>query len=106
MLLSRKMLQRILGTLWLIDGLLQLQPEMFTMNMVNGVMKPMLEGQPGLIGTNLQWIVQVTTENLTAVNLLIAVVQIILGIWFIIGVEVEWAVIVSLVWALVVCSRV
>ncbi len=102
MLLSRKMLQRILGTLWLIDGLLQLQPEMFTMNMVNGVMKPMLEGQPGLIGANLQWIVQVTTENLTAVNLLIAVVQIILGIWFIIGFEVEWAVIVSLVWALVV----
>ena len=102
MLLSRKMLQRILGTLWLIDGLLQLQPQMFTMNMVNGVMKPMLEGQPGLIGTNLQWIVQVTTEHLTAVNLLIAVVQIIVGIWFIIGFEVEWAVIVSLVWALVV----
>jgi hypothetical protein len=102
MLLSRKMLQRILGTLWLIDGLLQLQPQMFTMNMVNGVMKPMLEGQPGLLEANLQWIVQVTTENLTAVNLLIAIVQIILGIWFIIGFEVEWAVIVSLVWALVV----
>lgn len=102
MLLSRKTLQRILGTLWLIDGLLQLQPQMFTMNMVNGVMKPMLEGQPGLLEANLQWIVQVTTENLTAVNLLIAIVQIILGIWLIVGFEVKWAVIVSLVWALVV----
>jgi hypothetical protein len=38
MLLSRKALQRVLGALWLIDGLLQLQPQMFTMNMVNGVM--------------------------------------------------------------------
>ncbi len=49
MLLSRKALQRVLGVLWLIDGLLQLQPQMFTMNMVNGVMKPMLQGQPGFI---------------------------------------------------------
>ena len=40
MLLSRKALQRVLGVLWLIDGLLQLQPQMFTMNMVNGIMKP------------------------------------------------------------------
>ena len=40
MLLSRKTLQRILGVLWLIDGLLQLQPQMCTMNMVNGIMKP------------------------------------------------------------------
>src|ERR1700676_3291638 len=49
MLLSRKALQRILGVLWLIDGLLQVQPQMWTMNMVNGIMKPMLKGQPGLI---------------------------------------------------------
>src|SRR5574337_931720 len=102
MLLSRTWLRRTLGLLWLIDGLLQLQPDMFTMNMVNGVMKPMLDGQPGLIGANLQWIVQVTTQHLIAVNLLIAVVQIILGIWFLIGVQIEWAVIASLVWALVV----
>jgi hypothetical protein len=102
MLLSRTWLRRILGLLWLIDGLLQLQPQMFTMNMVNGVMKPMLEGQPALIEPSLQYIVQTTTTHLTAVNLLIAIVQIILGIWFLIGFAVQWAVIVSLVWALVV----
>lgn len=102
MLLSRAWLRRILGLLWLIDGLLQLQPQMFTMNMVNGVMRPMLEGQPGPVEANLQLIVQITTAHLTAVNLLIAVVQIILGIWFLTGFAVEWAVIVSLVWALVV----
>lgn len=102
MLLSRTWLRRILGLLWLIDGLLQLQPEMFTMNMVNGIMKPMLAGQPGPIEANLQLIVQETTAHLTAVNILIAVVQIALGIWFLIGFEVQWAVIVSLVWALVV----
>ena len=46
MLFSRNMLQRILGALWLIDGILQIQPRMFTGDMINSVMRPMLEGQP------------------------------------------------------------
>jgi hypothetical protein len=55
---------------------------MFTMNMVNGVMKPMLNGQPGLIEPSLQWFVLQTTQHLTAVNWLIAIVQILLGLGF------------------------
>ena len=104
MLLSRRGLQRVLGIIWLIDGLLQLQPQMFTMNMVNGVMKPMLEGQPGLIEPALQFIVNTTTHYLTAVNLLIAVVQILLGLGFIFLSD-EWVkrlVIASFFWALIV----
>ncbi|HVB62362.1 MAG TPA: hypothetical protein VNE61_14295, partial [Ktedonobacteraceae bacterium] len=75
-LLSQKRLVQILGALWLIDGLLQLQPQMFTMNMVNGIMLPIIQAQPSLIATSLNWIVAVTTDNLTLVNLIIAVVQI------------------------------
>ena len=104
MLLSRKALQRILGVLWLIDGLLQLQPQMFTMNMVNGVMKPMLNGQPGLIEPSLQWFVTQTTLHLTAVNLLIAIVQILLGMSFLVLPN-RWikpVVLFSIVWALIV----
>ena len=61
MLLSRRTLQRVLGAPWLIDGLLQLQRQMFTMNMVKGIMKPMLQGQPGLFEPSLQFIVTQTT---------------------------------------------
>src|ERR1700720_284831 len=82
MLLSRKTLQRILGVLWLIDGLLQLQPLMFTGNMINSIMKPMLNGQPGLFEPSLQFIVTQTTLHLTAVNIVIAIVQILLGLGF------------------------
>ncbi|HEY7417874.1 MAG TPA: hypothetical protein VH593_22015, partial [Ktedonobacteraceae bacterium] len=104
MLLSRKMLQRVLGVLWLLDGLFQLQPQMFSMNMVNGVMKPMLDGQPGIFEPSLQFIVNQTTAHLVAVNLLIAVVQILLGIAFLVVPDrwikdVVWA---SIVWSLVV----
>lgn len=104
MLFSRKVLQRILGVLWLFDGLLQLQPQMFTINMVNGVMKPMLQGQPGLIEANLQFIVAQTTLHLTAVNVLITVVQLLLGLAFLFF-PARWikpVVIVSIIWALIV----
>jgi hypothetical protein len=104
MLLSRKVLQRILGALWLIDGLLQLQPQMFTMNMVNGIMKPMLQGQPGLFEPSLQFIVTQTTLHLTAVNLVIAIVQVCLGLGFLLLPDrwVKELVITSFVWAFIV----
>jgi hypothetical protein len=102
MLLSQKRLRQILGVLWLIDGLLQLQPAMFTMNMVNKVMDPTASGQPGLIAASLNWIIAVTTQNLIAINLLIVVAQIILGILLIAGLWVRGTVIISIIWALIV----
>lgn len=104
MLLSRKTLQRVLGMLWLIDGLLQLQPQMFTMNMVNSIMKPVLQGQPGLIEPSLQFIVTQTTLHLTAVNLLVASVQVCLGLGFLLLPDrwVKTVVLVSIVWAFIV----
>ena len=104
MLLSRKALQRVLGILWLIDGLLQLQPQMFTMNMVNGVMRPMLQGQPALIEPGLQFVVSQTTQHLLEVNLLIAIVQILLGLGFLF-ISDRWIrelAIASWVWAFIV----
>lgn len=104
MLSSRTTLQRILGVLWLIDGLLQLQPQMFSMNMVNGVMKPMLDGQPGTIESSLQYIVNQTTSHLVLVNLIIVVVQIGLGLAFLLLPN-RWmkpVVLISIIWALIV----
>jgi hypothetical protein len=104
MLLSRKLLIRILGALWLIDGLLQLQPKMFTMDMVNGIMVPTMHSQPYLIATSLQWLITMTTLHLTLVNLVIAIVQICLGIALLLFSErwVKGIVIASVVWALIV----
>lgn len=104
MLLSRKALQRILGMLWLIDGLLQLQPQMFTMNMVSSIMKPVLQGQPGIIEPSLQFIVTQTTLHLTAVNLLVASVQVCFGLGFLLLPDrwVKTVVLASIVWAFIV----
>ncbi|MBV9617273.1 MAG: hypothetical protein JO031_17620 [Ktedonobacteraceae bacterium] len=102
MLLPQKRLRQLLGVLWLIDGLLQLQPLMFTMNMVNGVMVPTVHNQPAPIAASLQWIIAVTTHNLALVNLLIAGVQIAIGILLISGLWVRGTIIASIVWALIV----
>lgn len=109
MLLSQKRLLQILGVLWLIDGLLQLQPHMFTMDMVNGVMLPNVQAQPAPIASSLNWIIAVTVNNLTLVNLLIAIVQIIIGTCLLVGSRrypasslVKGAIAVSMIWALIV----
>lgn len=108
-LLSQKRLVQILGALWLIDGLLQLQPEMFTMNMVNGTLVPILQAQPAPIAANLTWVVTLLTENLAVFNVIIALVQIAIGISLFIGSRtypasrlVKGAVIASIFWALIV----
>jgi hypothetical protein len=102
MLLSLKRIRQILGVLWLIDGLLQLQPLMFTMNMVNKVIDPITSGQPALIASNLQWVVTVITKNLVAANIVIALVQIALGVLLLSGRWIRGTVIVSIFWALLV----
>lgn len=102
MLLTQQRLRQLLGLLWLVDGLLQLQPMMFTMNMVNGVMVPMVHAQPGPIAASLNWIVQVTTQNLTLVNICIAVIQILIGLSLLSGKWVKGTLIVSIIWAFIV----
>ena len=102
MLLAQKHLRQILGALWLVDGLLQLQPQMFTMFMVNSIMKPIVQNQPGPIASSLNWIVTMTTLHLTLVNLLIAVVQIVIGLLLLSGRCVKETVITSIVWAFIV----
>jgi hypothetical protein len=101
MLLSQKRLRQLLGILWLIDGLLQLQPQMFTMNMINGIMAPTLQAQPAPIAASLQWIIQITTHNLVLINWGIALIQIDIGLCLIFGRWFKGALMVSLVWALI-----
>ena len=102
MFLSQTRLRQLLGVLWIIDGLLQLQPQMFTMNMINGIMTPMNTDQPGFVGASLRWIIQMSTVHLTALNIVIAVVQLSIGVLLLTGKWVRPAILASIAWALVV----
>ncbi len=102
MLLSRTSLRRILGALWLIDGLFQLQPQMFTLKLVNSVMMPTMMGQPGPIADSLFWIITLTAQHVLLINSLIAVVQIAIGVLLLWGRWAKGVVIASIVWSLLV----
>lgn len=102
MLLSQRLLRRILGALWLIDGLLQLQPKMFTTNMINGVMLPALQAQPAPIAASLHVIVAITTQHITLLNLIVAITQVEIGFLLLTGIWVRGAIITSIIWSLLV----
>lgn len=102
MLLSQRRLRVILGGLWLVDGVLQLFPQMWTANMINGIMVPIEQGQPGAIASSLHVIITTTSAHLVLVNLVISVVQVMLGLLLISGRLVKEAILGSIVWALIV----
>jgi hypothetical protein len=102
MLISNERLRHILGGLWLLDGLLQLQPGMFTMNLVTGIMAPNLQGQPAPVTASLHWIVQIVTQHLALINWTIALIQIAFGICVVAGYRLRALLIMSVIWALVV----
>jgi len=102
MLLSQKRLCQLLGLLWYIDGVLQLQPQMFTTTMVNQVMVSTWPGQPALIEISLRWIMMVMMRHLIVMNLLIAAVQLGIGFCLYSGRWVKKALLVSVAWSLLV----
>jgi hypothetical protein len=102
MLISQKLLRRILGVLWLVDGILQVQPQMFTANMINSVLVPTLSSQPAPIAASLHAITLLIAQHLVFFNLLIAIVQAEIGIFLIAGLWVRETIILSCVWALIV----
>jgi hypothetical protein len=77
---ARLIMQKGLGALWLLDGLLQLQPGMFTMAMLHNVMQPLAQGQPGWVQQALAWAIGIMTPHVAAWNLAIVVVQLAIGV--------------------------
>lgn len=102
MIFSQKLLRRILGALWLIDAIFQVQPQMFTSNMINSVLLPTLGSQPAPVAASLNIIILTITRNLVFFNLLIAVVQAEIGLFLIAGLLVRETIILSIVWSVVV----
>lgn len=101
-IISDTLLRLLIGGLWFLDGLLQLQPGMFTMDMVNGVMVPTIDGQPAPIAASLQWIILFTSEHLVVINLCIAFIQLAIGLCLLTGRFVKPAIIASILWAVAV----
>lgn len=69
-----------LAALWLLDGLLQLQPGMFTMDMVSNIMQPAATGEPVWLYNLITWSIQMVTPHLVAFNWAVVVIQLAIGL--------------------------
>jgi len=76
----RRILTLCLGGFWLLDGILQLQPAMFTQAFISTVLAPNLQNQPAIIENIVAFGIHLFSTNLFWWNLASALLQVFIGI--------------------------
>lgn len=100
----RVWLQWSLGVLWFLDGLLQLQPGMFSMDMISTIMQPALSGQPIWMSHLGNWAIAIVSPRIGLVNWGFAGIQLLIGILILMKSQ-RWVRVglwLSIVWGLAV----
>ncbi len=77
---ERRVLQLVLATIWLFDGVLQLQPYMFTTHFGAAMLAPSAPGNPGFIAHPITWVASTVAHHSVVTNACFAAVQILLGL--------------------------
>lgn len=75
-----RILSASLGGMWLLDGILQLQPAMFTNSFAANVLAPAMAGQPPFVADTVGLGAQIFNLNPSLLNLAAALVQLLIGI--------------------------
>lgn len=100
----RRVLLYGLAVLWLLDGLLQLQPGMFTMDMISTIMQPAANGEPGWLTALINWSINLVTPHLVLFNWSVVILQLLIGVLLFMPRKglVEIGLWLSFVWGLIV----
>jgi hypothetical protein len=98
---ARRRLQLLLAGLWLLDGVLQLQPAMFT-RQFPAMLAESAAGQPGAVAGPVTWAARLITEHPAPANAAFAALQIALGLGLAWRPAVRPALAGSVVWGLAV----
>jgi len=99
---TRRVVQMSLGAVWLLDGVLQLQPSMFRKSFATTVLAPMAAGQPGVVAHPITWAANLVGAHPAAWNVVFALVQLAIGAGLLFRRTVKPAILVSVVWSLMV----
>ena len=92
-------IQIALGMLWILDGVLQLQPSMFGQTFVGTTLKPTASGQPTILAWPIEHMANLVSVSPTAYNGLFAAVQVLVGIGILQKTTVKPALALSVAWA-------
>lgn len=99
---TRGHIARALGVLWLLDGALQLQHQMFTKQFVTQVITPATVGQPRFVTGPMHFNEHLFLMHPAIFNSLIALIQLGLGVAILWKPTVKWGLLASTGWALFV----
>jgi hypothetical protein len=97
---TRRQLQIALGLLWLLDGVLQAQPFMFTRDFATQVIAPSGHGQPGFVSVPVHWASTVIAAHPVAWNVPFVAIQLMLGVGLLVPRTARVALAASIAWAL------
>ena len=76
----RRTLQLVLAGIWLLDGVLQFQPAMFTKNFAQMIIYPTIGGNPSVIASPMSWAHDIILNHPVGTNTAFACIQIALGL--------------------------
>ncbi len=97
---SARSIQIGLGIMWLLDGLLQLQPHMFGPDFAHNVILPSAQGQPGFLSGLITHMAHLIAAQPALTNSVFAGMQIVIGFGLFVRETVKPALVLSFVWAL------
>ena len=92
-------IQIALGILWIVDGLLQLQPSMFGQTFVTGTLEPAASGQPAALASPIEHMAHLVSVSPAAFDLVFASVQVLIGVGLLQRATVKFALALSVAWA-------
>jgi hypothetical protein len=98
--ITRRRIQIALGLLWILDGLLQFQPAMFTPTFATQVIAPAGVGQPGFVAGPLNEVVRIILHQPAVTDLSFGLIQLALGAGILVPRTARWALGASVGWAL------
>ena len=95
----RRALQLVLATVWLVDGLLQLQPFMFTRAFGSQMLAATAQGNPSPIAHSITWADLVIGHHSVVTDAIFAIVQVLIGFGIAWRPTLKPALAVSIVWS-------
>jgi hypothetical protein len=97
---GRRTLQLVLATIWLLDGILQMQAVFFTRAFGTQMIAPGAVGNPSLIARPINWSGQTIAHHAVITNAIFALIQVLLGLGIAWRPTVKLTLAASIVWSL------
>ena len=98
---ARRKLQLALGVIWVLDGILQFQPPMFTKSFPD-MLAESAHGNPGVVAGPITWSANLIDHHVVVLNAIFATVQLALGLGIAWRPTLRLALAASIAWSLAV----